>query len=114
MADQSQSQGDVRMRTRSQAASEVGGVTNTSAPGGTVTEPESGSGERSSVLAQNQTQPAVSLSATPNPNLEPVTSASDRKIKNLLAQTSIGKMMLDNHIRNISAVTDLMLTKLYR
>ena len=58
MVDQSQRHVDERMRTRSEAASEGGGMTNTSAPGGTVPELELGSGERLSVMA-NQTQPAV-------------------------------------------------------
>ena len=102
MADQSQSQGDVRMRSQGfQAASDGGGVNNTSAPGGSGTEPESGSGERLSVMAPNQTQTQPGLSATVPNIVEPVISASDRRIKNLLAQTTIEKMMLDNHIKEM-------------
>ena len=105
-SNQSQSQGDLRMHTRSQAASQGGGVTDTSAPGDVVPEIELGSGERSSVTAnQTQTQPAVRLSAT-DQNIEPVLSASDRRIKNLLAQTSIEKMMLDNHIKDMTKMAE--------
>ena len=104
MVDQSQS--NVRMRTRSQgfqAASNGGGVNSTSAPGGSGTEqPESGSGERSSMMAPNPTQTQPRLSATVRDIVEPVISASDRRIKSFLAQTSMGKMMLDNHIKEMT------------
>ena len=83
-SNQSQSQ-SLGMRTRSQAACQGGGGTDTSAPGDTVLEIELGREERSSVIAnQTQTQPAVSLSAT-DQNNEPGLSTSDRRIKNLLA-----------------------------
>ena len=59
-----------------------------------------------SVMAnQTQTQPDVSLSAT-DQIIEPVISASDRRIKNLLAQISIQKIMLDNHIKDMTKMAE--------
>ena len=45
------------------------------------------------------------MSAT-DQNIKPVISASDRRIKNLLAQTSIEKMMLDNHIKEMTKMAE--------
>ena len=91
------------MRTRSltrQAVDQGGGVmvTDTSTPGDINSEHE----ERSSVTT-NHTQPsAVSISATNlNIDSEPVLSASDKRIKHLLAQTCMQKFMLDNHIKDL-------------
>ena len=52
-----------------------------------------------------QTQPAASLSATVQ-NIDPVISASNKRIKNLLAQTSIEKIMLDNHIKEMTNMAE--------
>ena len=106
MADQSQSQ---RMRTRSQgfqAASNGGGVRDTSAPSGSGTEQPDSDRERSSVTAPTQSQTQPELSATVPDIVEPVISASDRRIRNLLAKTSTGKMMLDNHLKEMTKMAE--------
>ena len=104
---QSQSQ---RMRTRSQgfqAAGNGGGVSDSSAPGGGGTEqPQSDNGERSSVMAPTPSQTQSELSATVPDIAEPVTTAADRRIRNLLAQTSTGKIMLDTHLSEMTRMAE--------
>ena len=54
-------------------------------------------------MTVNHTQPsAVAVSAT-NLNIEsePVTSANDKRIKHLLAQTCMQKLMLDSNIKEL-------------
>ena len=53
----------------------------------------------------SQTQPEV-MSATMPDISEPVTKASVRRIRNLLAQTSTGKMMLDTHLNEMTKMAE--------
>ena len=102
MAAESWSQSPPGMHTRSltrQAAEQVGAGTDASAPGGTNQDQGGGSS-----VTVNQTQPSadISLSAT-NLNIEsdPVVSANDKRIKHLVAQTCMQKLMLDSHIKEL-------------
>ena len=90
------------MRTRllsRQTVDQVGAGSDASTPGGT----NQNQGESSSVTV-NKTQPTadIPLSAA-NLNIEsdPIVSASDKRIKDLLAQTCMQKLMLDNHIKEL-------------
>ena len=100
----------VRMHTRSQGlqpAGPGGGVSDNSAPGGGVTDqPLLEIGERLSVMAPTPSQTQSEVSATMPDISEPVTTASDRKIRNLLAQTSRGKMMLDAHLIEMTKMAE--------
>ena len=106
-SSQSQSQ---RMRTRSQgfqAAGNGGGVSDINAPGGGgPDQPQLANGERSSVMVPTPSQTQSELSATVPDIADPVTTAADRRIRNLLAQTSTGKIMLDTHLSEMTRMAE--------
>ena len=98
MAAKRRSQSPQGMGSRAQAAGQTRASTDTSASGELNTYHE----ERSSVNQQS----ADILSAHSGTNnlcldSEPVISITDRRIKNLLAQTKMQKLMLDNHIKDL-------------
>ena len=69
-------------------------------------QPQLANGERSSVMVPTPSQTQSELSATVPDIADPVTTAADRRIRNLLAQISTGKVMLDNHLSEMTEMVE--------